>query len=217
MSTVYLTFDDGPKTYTPAMLDRLKTAKAVATFFFNGDSTFNQADEKACVERLLKEGHQFGNHCFKHYPMKDSEYNTEYGDLTDPVKRAAFKKNITANVDHFRTVMGDPNLQLPLVRLPGSGIAHKPSLNEVAKLGYKHVGWSFEFAPNGTYRHVDKKDWQGIAGVSATATSLPKDKAVILAHEAHWTTNPGLFADVLKKLVDNGYTFALIEQPALIA
>jgi peptidoglycan/xylan/chitin deacetylase (PgdA/CDA1 family) len=58
-----LTFDDGPGTTTPALLDVLKQAGAKATFFMTGKQ----------VERLPKiaaqvaaQGHAIGNHTYSH-------------------------------------------------------------------------------------------------------------------------------------------------------
>ena len=61
---VYLTFDDGPiPESTPFILDTLKEFDAKATFFMVGENVKRHPDLYA---RILKEGHQVGNHTYSH-------------------------------------------------------------------------------------------------------------------------------------------------------
>lgn len=208
--TLYLTYDDGPNGGTAAVLDKLKAQHAPATFFLTGSNGFADTKEKELVERMIKEGHQLGNHCFVHKPATKPEYEETYGDMTKPAQKAAFKKNLTDNVTHFSKVLSKPDFAFKMVRLPGNGSFHKPSVKEVENLGFKYVGWDVEFAPNGTMPHIDKKDWQGLTGVACTTAGLPADKAIVLAHDHHWVGKIDLFAAVLKKLADNEYHFAAV-------
>ncbi|WP_137136528.1 polysaccharide deacetylase family protein [Rhizobium sp. FKY42] len=211
----FLTFDDGPNVGTAVVLDKLKDVAAPATFFLTGSNGFDDAKEKVLVERMLKEGHQIGNHCFVHKPSALPDYKATYGDLTQPAQKTAFKKNLTDNVAHFRAVTGKPTLNFSLARLPGDGRFHPPSVTEVGNLGLRHIGWKFEFAPNGVLEHIKNLDWQGIAGVAATDAGFPKDNDIILAHDAHWKNDPSLFAALLKKLMDNGFQFKAIDERAI--
>ena len=62
--SVYLTFDDGPiPEATPFILDTLKQFDAQATFFMVGDNVKKHPD---LYERIVKEGHQIGNHTMNH-------------------------------------------------------------------------------------------------------------------------------------------------------
>ena len=62
--SVYLTFDDGPiPEATPFILDTLKQFNAQATFFMVGDNVKKHPD---LYERIVKEGHQIGNHTMNH-------------------------------------------------------------------------------------------------------------------------------------------------------
>ena len=64
---VALTYDDGPfKTYTPMLLDILKTYNASATFFVLGDHVENNPE---ILERMILEGHEIGNHTYSHYQL----------------------------------------------------------------------------------------------------------------------------------------------------
>jgi cellulose synthase/poly-beta-1,6-N-acetylglucosamine synthase-like glycosyltransferase/peptidoglycan/xylan/chitin deacetylase (PgdA/CDA1 family)/spore germination protein YaaH len=62
--TVALTFDDGPDaTWTPMILDTLQSRDATATFFVIGE---NAELHPALLRRILREGHEIGNHTFTH-------------------------------------------------------------------------------------------------------------------------------------------------------
>src|SRR5271167_1942643 len=58
---IALTFDDGPSTSTPEVLDLLKKYDVKATFFMMG-SRVTQYPEFA--RRVLQEGHMIGNHSY---------------------------------------------------------------------------------------------------------------------------------------------------------
>lgn len=61
---VALTFDDGPDPqWTPLLLDTLKKYHAPATFFVIGQ---NAEAHIPLVRRMVREGHEFGNHTFTH-------------------------------------------------------------------------------------------------------------------------------------------------------
>jgi len=63
--TLYLSFDDGPiPEATPWVIDTLKDYAAKATFFCVGDNVRKYPHLK---DRLLKEGHQLGNHTMHHW------------------------------------------------------------------------------------------------------------------------------------------------------
>jgi peptidoglycan/xylan/chitin deacetylase (PgdA/CDA1 family) len=60
---VALTFDDGPSSYTPAILAILRAERVPATFFLIGNQVRARAD---LVRRELAEGHMIGNHTWNH-------------------------------------------------------------------------------------------------------------------------------------------------------
>lgn len=61
--TVYLTFDDGPSSLTPKILDLLKKENIKATFFVIGTKTDGG---KKIIKRIVDEGHAIGNHTYSH-------------------------------------------------------------------------------------------------------------------------------------------------------
>ena len=58
---VYLTFDDGPSTYTDEILDILKEHDVKATFFVCGKPKY-----EAQYKRIVEEGHTLGMHSYSH-------------------------------------------------------------------------------------------------------------------------------------------------------
>jgi peptidoglycan/xylan/chitin deacetylase (PgdA/CDA1 family) len=61
--TVYLTFDDGPSQYTPAILNILRATHSTATFFELG---FRQAEHPEEAAQIRAEGSSVGNHTYNH-------------------------------------------------------------------------------------------------------------------------------------------------------
>ncbi len=60
---VYLTFDDGPSPYTPAILRVLARTRSTATFFQLG---VNQAVYPTTVQAVRAQGSAIGNHTYDH-------------------------------------------------------------------------------------------------------------------------------------------------------
>jgi peptidoglycan-N-acetylglucosamine deacetylase len=80
---IYLTFDDGPHPIaTPFVLDVLKKYNAKATFFCIGKNVVAHQD---IYSRIIKEGHQVGNHTQNH----PNGWKTETGAYLDNVAEAS--------------------------------------------------------------------------------------------------------------------------------
>lgn len=63
-NSIYLTFDDGPHPdITPFVLDQLKMHNIKATFFCVADNVIKYP---SIYNRIIAEGHQIGNHTFRH-------------------------------------------------------------------------------------------------------------------------------------------------------
>lgn len=79
---IYLTFDDGPiPEVTPWVLDVLQDHDIKATFFCIGD---NVKKHPEVLDRIIKEGHQIGNHTYNHL----KGWNTTVKNYIDNVARA---------------------------------------------------------------------------------------------------------------------------------
>ena len=213
---VYLTFDDGPQPGTAEVLDVLRAEKVPATFFLTGSNALQVGGidgQRELVRRTLDEGHELGNHCYIHKPMRKAEYRAAYGDLSQEGQRAAFRVNYERNVDHFRKVMGQPDLKLPLVRLPGDGSTFAHLIAETERLGLKHFHWQNEFAPNGAFPWLKHLDWHAAAGVAADYPELPPDQGVLLLHDRHWAgAKRENLRNLIQTLKQNGYTFGKLSE-----
>jgi peptidoglycan/xylan/chitin deacetylase (PgdA/CDA1 family) len=64
---IALTFDDGPSTATPQLLDLLKAKDAKATFFVLGLEIEKYPN---VLNRMIVEGHEIGNHTYHHKNLK---------------------------------------------------------------------------------------------------------------------------------------------------
>lgn len=72
VNKIALTFDDGPSEDTEKVLDILKKFNIKATFFIWAKQI--KGREKI-IKRILKEGHEIGNHTFSHKHLHFKSYN----------------------------------------------------------------------------------------------------------------------------------------------
>ena len=71
-NSIYLTFDDGPHPdITPFVLDQLKNYNIKATFFCVADNVIKYP---VIYQRIIEEGHQIGNHTFRHENASKGRY-----------------------------------------------------------------------------------------------------------------------------------------------
>lgn len=112
---VYLTFDDGPSTYTGEILDILKEYNVKATFFVVG-----REDEKYrdLYKRIVDEGHSLGIHSYSH----------RYWEIYESVD--TFAEDITKLQDTLFEITG---VRPQITRFPGG------SSNRVSKADMKDI------------------------------------------------------------------------------
>jgi len=219
--TLYLTFDDGP--YEPAtelVLKVLKKHAVPATFFLCcASNNIKEARQYQLIQQMTKGGHALANHGDDHKPMTQGGYRgivTGKGAMsseerknfeqdahgaTQVVKHVV--KDFVDNTAYFENLFKRNGKKFPGFmgsRLPGDGRFHAPVVEAiVAKTQKPHFGWHVEFAPNGTFKHVDKHNWNGLSGAASTVadTSGLKDQNILLLHDSHWKQRE----DVLDRLV----------------
>jgi peptidoglycan/xylan/chitin deacetylase (PgdA/CDA1 family) len=80
MARITLTFDNGPDaTWTPHVLDVLRTHGIRATFFVIGRKLVLQPELRGLLERARDEGHWIGNHSYNHvYSLGDIDRADAY-------------------------------------------------------------------------------------------------------------------------------------------
>jgi len=131
-----LTFDDGPdRVFTPEILDELKDLGVKATFFLIGENVERYPE---VTRRILREGHEIGNHTFTHPNMGAVSY-----------RRLMLEFNTTQRA--LEAVLGRSTI---LFRFPYNA-DQEPNTNEetdpvlvAARLGYITVG-----------ELIDPQDW----------------------------------------------------------
>ncbi|KAF9185533.1 chitin deacetylase [Haplosporangium sp. Z 767] len=127
-----LTFDDGPSTATPTLLDYLKTNKLSATFFVIGSNVINNPDT---VKREIAEGHHLASHTWSHHALTT---------LTNEQIVAEMKWTEKA-------VMEATGLRMKYMRPPYGDINNRVRF-VLKKMGYIPVDWTGDA--------FDTNDWK---------------------------------------------------------
>lgn len=112
---IYLTFDDGPSSYTAEILDILKEYNIKATFFVVGKEDENSL---AMYRRIAAEGHTLGMHSYSH------KYQEVYA------SKEAFEKDMTRLSDLLYAATG---VRPQVCRFPG-GSSNKVSRVDMREL-----------------------------------------------------------------------------------
>jgi len=76
---IALTFDDGPGLHAGKLLDTLKKHNVKATFFLEGQYVKARPH---LAKRIAKEGHQIGNHSYRHPDFTKSSESTIESEIT---------------------------------------------------------------------------------------------------------------------------------------
>ncbi|HVG61707.1 MAG TPA: polysaccharide deacetylase family protein [Hyalangium sp.] len=214
---IYLTFDDGPKPITDSVIDTLDELGLNATFFLNMLWMNGNRDEQyRILSKMLKGGHFLASHGYDHDPAEQAQYTKEYTATGTASVKKDFEENSRLIQELFSAHHDKSFTGFAAARLPGNGsfFSHdgqKVFVNMITQeLKLPHVGWNFEFFPNGTFvsRKPRISDWMQIKGVAAESSthSLPQDGHIVLLHEHHWDASSksrGTLAqlkELLKKL-----------------
>ncbi|WP_305789204.1 transglycosylase domain-containing protein [Symbioplanes lichenis] len=116
-----LTFDDGPSSYTPQMLDLLSQYGIKATFCMVGEEVERYPE---LVRRVVAEGHQLCNHSWKH-------------DDLGIIPAAEARKDIERT--DAAIAAAAPGATVPYYRAPYGSFGK--SAKEAVKLGHTPLGW----------------------------------------------------------------------------
>ena len=134
---VALTFDDGPNgRWTPAILDTLRSRGAPATFFLIGQ---NIESNLVLTRRIVREGHEVGNHTFRHPNLA----------LTS---RLVTRLELDATERVLEAVL---NRRIGLFRPPYFGDAEPTTADELVPVG---IATDLGYTVAGL--HVDSDDWR---------------------------------------------------------
>lgn len=190
----FLTFDDGPSSVTPEILDTLKQEEIKATFFVLG-SRVNAMPET--VKRIYEEGHYLANHGYSH------SYSAIY---TSP--QTVLDEYNQCN-DAIRNAIGEPEYNSHLFRFPG-GLP-----------GGKYVNVKNEARELLLQNNIVNIDWNALSGDAETTeptvefemsriveTVGEKNSVVILLHDAQAKkATAEALPQIIAWLRDRGYEF----------
>ncbi|QUG86973.1 glycosyltransferase [Bacillus nitratireducens] len=190
---VVLTFDDGPDPkYTPEILDILKEYKIKAAFFVLGE---NAQLNPSIVKRIYDEGHEIGNHTFKHPNVADTS-----------LLRTKIELNTTQRL--IQEITGHSTV---LFRSPYEADANPDSSNEILPiLRAQNMNYTM------VAENVDPEDWATPSTnelVKRTLNPIYKGEGnVILLHDAggNRTHTVEALPMIIKDLKKNGYSFVTI-------
>ncbi|MDZ5606786.1 polysaccharide deacetylase family protein [Bacillus pseudomycoides] len=184
---IAITFDDGPDpTYTPQVLNLLRQYKAEATFFMIG---FRIQRNPYLVNRVLKEGHEIGNHTMNHLYARDAS-------------NEKLKKDILEEKRYLQKWVKEPLLFRP----PG-GYINNAVFATAKEAGYQIVLWSW---------NQDPKDWAdpGTESIVKNVVTNAKSGDIVLLHDdgSDRSQTVAALAKILPALQKQGYRFVKVSE-----
>ena len=192
--TVYLTFDDGPCSYTEKLLDVLQKYDAKATFFVVGNKS-----RKDLIARAYQEGHSIGVHSYTH--VYKEIYKSEKAFFEDFQKTQEVIKEQTGSYTRiFRFPGGSANT----VSHINKGIMTR--LTKIMEdMGYRYFDWNVSSGDASSGYTQDSVKKNVINGMKN-----PTDFVIILQHDIHLPSVRAVEA-ILQWGQKNGYTFAALD------
>jgi peptidoglycan-N-acetylglucosamine deacetylase len=193
--TVALTFDDGPGTATPQVLDVLRGAGVRATFFVVGQ---HAAASPEMLQRIVADGHSLGDHTWSHHiPSVSAGW-----------KRSRLAKEIN---DTRRAILDATGIEPCLFRPPGGVVKGAESVARAA--GLSMILWSVDTRDWGPSK--DRRKFATIIRKRA-ALGLTEEHPVILLHDGGGNREATVAAlpEIINDYRAHGYRFVTLDQPA---
>ncbi len=204
----YLTFDDGPSSITPQVLDVLKENGVKATFFVIGR---NIKGHESVLKRAVAEGHAIGGHSYSH------NYEVIYHDVD------AFFKDIEKGQEVIEQVIGK---KTTIFRFPGGSnntVSKKTQdpkvysqgkwimsdlVKEAQSRGYHYYDWNVSIGDASAQGYTPES---ALMRVQEGITS--KKDLVILSHDSTPKMNTvKALPNIIKLLKDEGYSFGTLDR-----
>ena len=191
--TAYITFDDGPSSYTTEILNVLKEHNIKATFFvITGDYNAPNLD---LLKQINDEGHAIGLHSHTHV----------YNEIYDSKDSFLKELNDSLNIIYEKT-----NVKPTVIRFPGGSIndfsldIYEDITTEVLNRNFKYYDWNVSFEDAKNYTTVDEIYQNVMYGIEKNS----ENDLIILAHDRANNIN---MLEALKKVINvlesYGYTF----------
>ena len=195
---ICLTFDDGPSSVTPEVLDVLKENNIKATFFILDYSE----QSKSMIQRIIDEGHTLAIHGMSH------DYSKIYASAE------ATLENFTSLQ---KKIKKDFNYDVKYVRFPG-GASNTISRNycegvmteadkKVQEESLEYYDWNVDVDDAGSARTPSEIYNNFVDGI------LPGVENIVLMHdgEGHMPTAKAL-QEIINYAKENGYVFTAISE-----
>ncbi len=181
---IAMTFDDGPHpVHTPRLLDMLRQRNIKATFYVIGNKVEQYPH---IIRRIVAEGHEIGNHTWKHDNLQK---------LSDAQVRADLQRstNAIAKVTGVR----------PRTMRPPYGALYTRQRQMI----FNHFGMPSIFWD------VDPQDWKrpGPSVVASRIIAGTRPGSIVLAHDLHGPTVDAMPA-ALDGLLRKGHQFVTVSQ-----
>ncbi len=181
---VAMTFDDGPHaTLTPELLNLLAAHHMKATFFVVGE---NAAEYPDILRRVVREGHEIGNHSWSH---------PNFGKMSDEGIRSQLQRTD----DAIRAAIGT---RPTLMRPPYGSLSSRQKHWIHEQFGYRIILWD-----------VDPLDWKrpGAAVIRNRIVKEARPGSIILAHDIHPQTIEAM-ASTFDELQAKGFKFVTVSE-----
>lgn len=184
---IALTFDDGPHpVYTPIILDILKEYNVHATFFLIGENAERNPD---LVRRILREGHEIGNHTYLHKNLREHTPGCIYEEIS-------MAEEAILRIADQRT---------KLLRPPG-GLYDKQVCETARRLDYDIILWT-----------VDTLDWTHPTSkeIVEKVESSVQCGDIILCHDfigGAPSPTPDAIKRIIPDLLGQGYEFVSVSE-----
>ena len=191
-NTVYLTFDDGPTSLTPQVLNILRDHDVKATFFV----VYRQGDEAASLyRRIVDEGHALAAHSASH------DYRIIYQSVE------AFLDDFAILSDMLEEVTG---VKPEIFRFPGGSIntynrmIYQELISEMLRRGYSYFDWNVSSGSSTNTATRDSIYSNVMRGISN------KQQAIVLMHDAGTSATVAALPNIINSLKSSGYKFEVL-------
>ncbi len=181
---IAMTFDDGPsEKLTPKLLDLLAAHHIKATFFVIGQ---NAAAHPQILARMIREGHEIGNHSWSHPNLAK---------MSDEAVRRELRKTDDA-------IFAGAGVHPTLMRPPYGSITARQKRWIHDEFGYRIILWE-----------VDPLDWKrpGPSVITNRIVRETHNGAIVLSHDIHAGTIAAMPA-TFTALQEKGFKFVTVSE-----
>ncbi len=200
---ICLTFDDGPSSITPEVLDVLKENNIKATFFIVDYSE----KSKSTIQRIIDEGHTLAIHGMSHdYAKIYSSAEAVTDNFTSLQEK--IKKDFNYDAKYVRFPGGSSNT---ISRNYCEGVMTE-AVKKVQEEGLEYYDWNVDVDDAGSARTPSEIYNNFVCGI------LPGVENIVLMHdgEGHMPTAEAL-QQIINYAKENGYVFTAISENTIPA